>query len=253
MRKVVVIVQARMTSTRLPGKVLMNLDGTTVLAHVLRRCAAIPGIDTVCCAVPEGAAHDAVAREAEAAGAWVFRGSEDDVLDRYWRAAQALKADVVMRITSDCPLVDPEMCGRVLALVTEGGAEYACNNMPASWPHGLDCEAFTFTVLDRAAREACEPYQREHVTPWLRSNPAIAKANLLGPGDWAAEQRWTVDFPEDMAFFRALFGALPPRTALPTTTEILEFLWVRSDIAAINAQHHNVSRPPVPPKTQETP
>lgn len=251
MTKAAVIVQARMTSTRLPGKVLMDLAGCTVLAHVLQRCAAIPGIDTVCCAVPEGSVHDAVAKEAEAVGVVVFRGSEDDVLDRYWRAATILGADVLMRVTSDCPLADPQVCAQVLRQITEGGVEYACNNMPASWPHGLDCEAFSFAVLDRAARTACEPQEREHVTPWLRINPAITKANLPGPGGWAAEQRWTIDFPEDLEFFRALFAALPPPPALSSTDEVLAVLRSRPDIVAINARHHNVSRPSVPSSKEE--
>lgn len=251
MSRSAVIVQARMTSTRLPGKVLMDLAGSTVLAHVLRRCAAIAGIDVVCCAVPEGSVHDAVAREAKAAGAVVYRGDEEDVLDRYWRAARMLGADVVMRVTSDCPLVDPAVCAQVLQLMANTKADYACNNMPSAWPHGLDCEAFTFAALDRAACTARDHNEREHVTPWLRNNPAVAKANLPGPGGWAAEQRWTLDFPEDLEFFRALFAVLPPPPELPSTSDVLALLCSRPDIAAINARHHNVSRPPVPAVTSE--
>jgi spore coat polysaccharide biosynthesis protein SpsF len=244
--KTVVIVQARMTSTRLPGKVLLELAGKTVLSHVLRRCASIDGVDTVCCAVPDAAIHDAVAKEAESAGATVYRGAEDDVLDRYWQAARMLAADVVMRVTSDCPLVDPVVCAKVLRLLIDSKAEYACNNMPASWPHGLDCEAFTFASLKQAARVAVNPNQREHVTPWLRSNSAISKVSLKGPGGWAAEQRWTLDFPEDLDFFRALFACMPQQPALPSTKDVLELLQRRPDIAAINSRHHNISRPTVP-------
>ncbi|MBE0533513.1 MAG: glycosyltransferase family protein [Rhodospirillales bacterium] len=244
--KPVIIVQARMTSTRLPGKVLMDLAGRSVLAHTLARCAATPGIDAVCCAVPEGESHDAVAAEARRAGAVIFRGSEHDVLDRYWKAALTLDAEVVMRVTSDCPLTDPSVCGRVLQLVTKGGADYACNNMPPSWPHGLDCEAFTMAALDRAAHEASVPYQREHVTPWLRGDPTLRKANLAGPGGWAAEQRWTLDFPEDLDFFRALFAQLPLLPAMPSTDEILAVLRARPDIGTLNARYQNVSRPTMP-------
>jgi len=246
MTRTCVIVQARMTSVRFPGKVLMDLAGRSVLAHTLARCAAIPGIDAVCSAVPIGAAHDPVAAESERAGAIVVRGSERDVLDRYCTAAAVLDAEVVMRVTSDCPLVDPEVCGQVMRLVTEAGTDYACNNMPPSWPHGLDSEAFTIAALDRAGREASEPHQREHVTPWLRANPSLRKANLPGPGGWAAEQRWTIDFAEDLEFFRALFAELPPAPTMPTTDEILALLRARPDIAALNARHHNVSRPTMP-------
>lgn len=243
MSKTAIIVQARMASTRLSGKAILPLAGKTVLAHVLARCARVPGIEVVCCAVPKGTINDAVAAEAEKRGAVVYRGSEEDVLDRYWQAARMLKADIVMRVTSDCPLADPELCGEVLRHVSEGGADYACNNMPASWPHGLDCEAFKFAALDRSAHEATRPLEREHVTPWLRNNPNLKKANVAGPGGWVAEQRWTLDFPEDYEFFKAVFAALPVAPENATTDAILNLLRARPDIVALNAMHHNVSRP----------
>lgn len=248
--KTAVIVQARMTSTRLPGKVMLGLAGHTVLAQVLHRCATIPGADAVCCAIPLDAIHDPLLGEAEHAGASVFRGSEDDVLDRYFHAAQALGADVVMRVTSDCPLIDPAVCGRVLRLVTEEGADYACNNMPPSWPHGLDCEAFTFAALALAAETARQPDEREHVTPWLRNHPELHKANLIGPGGAAAEQRWTLDFPEDYDFFARLFRELPPWPEIPSTDEVLAILANHPHIQTIN-RRHNVSQPPVPTAPKE--
>ncbi|NNG04292.1 MAG: NTP transferase domain-containing protein, partial [Inquilinus sp.] len=116
---VAVIVQARRASTRLPDKVLKRLAGETVLSHVLRRCAAVPGADAVCCAIPDDPACDALAGEAGRAGATVFRGSEQDVLARTAGAAEALGAGTVLRVTSDCPLIDPEICGQVLALHRE--------------------------------------------------------------------------------------------------------------------------------------
>jgi spore coat polysaccharide biosynthesis protein SpsF len=205
-----IIVQARMHSTRLPGKVLMPLAGHTVLAEVLGRCAAIPGADIVVCAIPETPADDELIAPAERAGARVVRGSLDDVLARYRRAADAVAADIVMRVTSDCPLIDPTLCGEVLALRTARGVDYAANNMPPGFPHGLDCEAFTAAALRRADDTARDPYEREHVTPWLRTDASIARAALPGPGGAAAQQRWTLDFPEDYAFLRAVFAELPP-------------------------------------------
>ena len=238
-----VIVQARMTSTRLPGKVLMDLGGRSVLAHTLARCAAIPGIDGVCCAVPDGSVHDPVAAEADGSGFTVFRGSEHDVLDRYWRAAKALMADVVMRVTSDCPLIDPEVCGRVLHLVTRGGYDYSCNDMPPTWPHGLDCEAFTFDTLDRAVEEASTPQQREHVTPWMRVDLTVKRANLPGPGGWTAEQRWTLDYPEDLEFLRAVFAELKPWPAIPTMNDVLHLLKNRSELLMLNViRRHSRSK-----------
>ncbi len=165
-----VIVQARMGSSRLPGKVLLPLAGQTVLWHVLTRCQAIPGIDLVACATTQAAADIAIVREAERAGARVYRGSQADVLGRYQQAARSLGADVIMRVTGDCPLIDPDVCGKVLALRAETGADYACNNMPRSWPYGLDCEAFTANALFQAANTAKTSNEREHVTPWIRNN-----------------------------------------------------------------------------------
>jgi spore coat polysaccharide biosynthesis protein SpsF (cytidylyltransferase family) len=208
-----VIVQARMGSTRLPGKVLMRVGGATVLEHVLRRCLAIAGADVVCCAIPESTASDPVADEARRIGVEVFRGSESDVLDRYWRAARALEADVVMRVTSDCPLLDPDVAAEVLALRRRASADYACNNMPPSWPHGLDCEALTFAWLERAAREATAPYDREHVTPYVREHPESRKANLPCPVAGVAKHRWTLDTPADLEFLHALFSRLPAGSA----------------------------------------
>jgi spore coat polysaccharide biosynthesis protein SpsF (cytidylyltransferase family) len=106
-------------------------------------------------------------------------------------------------------LVDPEVCGQVLRLLRDSGSDLACNNMPPSWPYGLDCEAFLVSWLERAAREAVNPFDREHVTPYIRSHPEARKANLVGPGGAVARQRWAVDHPEDLEFMRNIFAQLP--------------------------------------------
>jgi len=229
------IVQARMGSTRLPGKVMRRLAGETVLSHVLRRCQAIPGVDCVVCATVAQPADDVVAREAERAGALVFRGAERDVLGRYRDAARAVGAQRVMRVTSDCPLIDPALCGRVLVLCGADGVEFACNNMPPSWPHGLDCEAFTTDLLERAAATADDPDHREHVTGWMRETPGITRANVAGPGGALAAHRWTLDYPEDFAFFAGLFPLLPPSPALPGMAEVLAVLDANPGLTQINA------------------
>ena len=231
-----VIVQARMTSTRLPGKVLMELGGTTVLDHVLTRCAALPGIDKVCCAIPEGDRHDAVAAEAERCGAVVVRGAELDVLDRYHHAAQSLRASVVMRVTSDCPLIDPGLCGEVLAmLLADDTADYAANNFSHRYPHGLDCEAFRSDALARAWNEATDDYDREHVTPWLRRASGIHRLSLGGPNPELGKLRWTLDFPEDLEFCRALFARLGP--GIPPWTETLKICSAHPELETLNAVH----------------
>ena len=228
-----IIVQARMGSTRLPGKVLLPLAGHTVLEEVLRRCSAIPSADVVVCAIPEDASDDALVEPAARAGAVVARGSAGDVLQRYRRAADQVGADIVMRVTSDCPLIDPVLCGEVLALRAARGVDYAANNMPPGFPHGLDCEAFTAAALRRADDAARDPYQREHVTPWLRTHGSATRAALEGPGGEARDQRWTLDFPEDYAFLQAAFAALPGGTT--SWRDALAAILARPGIATINA------------------
>lgn len=236
------IIQARATSTRLPGKVALDLGGRTVLEHVVHRAAAIPGADAVCVAVPEGEEHDHVAELGRAAGAEVVRGSEDDVLGRYAQAADALEAGVVMRITSDCPLIDPAVAGQVLELVRLGTCDYSTNNLPPTWPHGLDCEAFTREVLVDAAQHATDRHDREHVTPWMRRNDRIRRVNLLGPGGEAAAQRWTLDVAEDLELLRALVELLPPWPAIPTVADILQVAEQHPRLAEVNAAFRDTSR-----------
>lgn len=239
MARTAIIVQARYGSTRLPGKVLEDLAGHTVLEHVLHRCRAVVGADEVCCALPENPDSDQVAEAARRFGVPVYRGNEGDVLDRYYQAARVVRADVVMRVTSDCPLIDPEVCAAVLSLRARERADYACNNMPRSGPHGLDCEAFTFAALEHAARDASEPASREHVTPWLRTQPAFKRVNLAGD-DSGKHLRWTLDYPEDLAFFRALFALLPPWPAIPRSAEVIALLARHPEITRINSHRHQV-------------
>ncbi|WP_282611378.1 glycosyltransferase family protein [Pelagibius sp. Alg239-R121] len=232
-----VIVQARMTSTRLPGKVLMDLAGQRVLRHVLTRCAAIPGADILCCAVPAGTEHDEVAREARACGAEVVQGSETDVLDRYYNAAKALGASAVVRVTSDCPMIDPNLCGEVLAALGGGrAADYAANNFSHGFPHGLDCEAFTWEALQMAWKAAKLSDEREHVTPWMRNSDQLRQLAIDGPDAALGKERWTLDYPEDLAFFRALFQHLPADNW--DWQSALEVVRAHPEIRALNAARH---------------
>jgi spore coat polysaccharide biosynthesis protein SpsF (cytidylyltransferase family) len=234
--KTAVIVQARVSSTRLPGKVLMPLGTHTVIEEVLRRCRAVKEADCVVCAIPDAPEDNDLIAPAKRAGATVWRGSESDVLARYLGAAEFVGAGIVLRVTSDCPLIDPEVCGELLLTRAANHSDYACNNLPPpSFPHGLDCEAFTIEALRKADDAANEPSEREHVTPWLRQQPAVQRSSLRGPGGPAADMRWTLDYPEDYAFFTRLFALLPPPPAIPTWRQVAELLTDRSDIVALNA------------------
>jgi spore coat polysaccharide biosynthesis protein SpsF len=238
-----VVVQARVGSTRLPGKVLQTLGDKTVLAHALARCAAIPGIDGVVCATSDLPQDDPIVAEARSAGAQVFRGSQDDVLARYLGAADSVGTEIVLRVTSDCPLIDPAICRAVLDLRESTGADYASNNMPRLYPHGLDCEAFTTAALRQASVTTALPFDREHVTPWVRRAAGLKRANLLGPGWPASMHRWTLDYPEDLDFFRAVFAALddPEHAAMQ---DVLSLLGARPDILALNAGRRQETQRP---------
>lgn len=217
----VVIVQARYGSSRLPGKVMMNLGGKTVLSHVLDRCKKIKGVDIICCAVSEDSLSDGVAEEAEKNNVIVCRGSESDVLNRYYVAAKKLNAKIVMRVTSDCPIIDPVVCAKVIEAFDRTGADYACNNMPPTWPHGLDCELFKFEWLARANFEAKKPSEREHVTQYIRNNSAASRVNYFCQKDNVKNYRWTLDTKQDYDFFKELFKKTNNQCAKMSWLEIL--------------------------------
>lgn len=230
----VVIIQARVGSSRLPGKVMMDLNGAPVLAHVLARARAIPGVDQVCCAIPKSAENDTLAALAGALGAVVARGSETDVLGRYLEAARLCEARTIMRITSDCPVLDPAISGRVLAAFHAGAFDYASNLEPRSWPKGLDTEVFSREALERAAAETADPYDREHVTPYLRRAEGMKRASAVREGASAADWRWTLDHPEDLAFLRALLAHAAPLPYLAGFDELSRVHKAHPELARIN-------------------
>jgi spore coat polysaccharide biosynthesis protein SpsF (cytidylyltransferase family) len=201
----VAIIQTRIGSSRLPGKVLMDLEGATVLARVVRRLERSRQISKVVVATTCEAADAAIVAECEHLHVSCFRGSEQDVLDRYYRAAHANAADVVVRVTSDCPLIDPELIEQTIEVFGDENADYASNVSPRTYPRGLDTEVFTVAVLDRAWIEGREPYQREHVTPYLYEKPQIFRlASKSGDTDYS-HYRWTLDTLEDLELLRAIY------------------------------------------------
>jgi spore coat polysaccharide biosynthesis protein SpsF len=208
----VVVIQARTGSTRLPGKVLLPLQGRTLLAHVVERAARARGVDEVRVATTGEARDDAVAAEAARCGATLTRGPEHDVLARYAQAAREAAADVVVRVTSDCPLLAPELLERAVAQLAAGGADYVSNTRKRPFPRGLDVEALPREVLEEAAREARDPAEREHVTPFVWRRPERFRLADLGvePGEEAPEFRLTVDEPADYAAVCAVAQLLPP-------------------------------------------
>jgi len=209
--KTVCIIQARRGSSRLPDKILKPIAGKTILEHVIERVLHIEGIDTVVCATVANRDNETVLTVAESAGAASFAGSEHDVLARYYKAATKHKADIVIRITADCPLIDPYICTEAVSLVKTGKADYGA--VSGAWIHGMDCEAFTFNWLEKAYTNATSQEDREHVTLWLKRQPNIKKGMVEPPITLPRNQnRWVVDYPEDYEFMVQLAAAAPNGT-----------------------------------------
>jgi spore coat polysaccharide biosynthesis protein SpsF len=207
--KTVVIIQARMSSTRLPGKVLLPIAGKTMLERVTTRVARTRGVGEVVVATTTEPIDDLIVAECRRLSIRFYRGSELDVLDRYHGAARAHAADVVIRVTSDCPLVDPKEIERILESFRTASADYASNAITTGYLRGLDAEVMTMDSLDRAWREAPPGYHRVHVTPYLYQNPQLFRVLPVPFDRDLSGYRWTVDTEEDLEMVRALFADLP--------------------------------------------
>jgi spore coat polysaccharide biosynthesis protein SpsF len=210
-RPVVAIVQARMTSTRLPGKVMMPLAGAPLIRRMIERVLRIEGLDRVVIALAQGEKHDPVIGALDGMDVSIERGSEDDVLSRYADAARASGAATVMRVTSDCPLLDPEISGKVLTKYLSErsrGLQYARTAPMSGFPLGFDTEVFSAKALFEAEAEALDGYEREHVTPYIQKHLKVGPANYLD--DAIDNRRWrlTVDTEADYRLACAIYNAL---------------------------------------------
>lgn len=236
--KIVAIIQARLGSTRLPGKVLLPIGPHPSLYHTIKRTQmAIP--ETIL-AIPW--ADRDLLMLGEECGIPVYRGSLHDVLARYMGAAEEHQADIVIRITGDCPLVDPLLITQVVEKIIEG-ADYASNVWPwRSYPQGLDVQAFTMELLQRAHQEAREPYDREHVCPYMQKI-AQRPACMENPSGDTSHHRWTLDTPQDYLFFCALAQRLTWEPPHPTTQEVLDMLAKEPELLTMNAEVAHIYPP----------
>ncbi len=238
--KIVAIIQARMGSTRLPGKVMKSLCGHSVLAHVIYRARACHLVDEVVVATTTAPADDLIEAECRRVGATVFRGSEEDVLARYYHAACTVDADVVVRITSDCPLFDPQVLEEMLSRFLGGGGDvdfpdYFSNTLTRTYPRGLDAEIFTFAALERAFDEAEEPFEREHVTPYFYQQPDLFSTDgLTNDRDWS-EYRWTLDAEDDWTLIEEIYTRLFSPGRLFTTGEVVALMDRHPELVLLNA------------------
>lgn len=228
--KTVAIIQARMGSSRLPGKVMKTLGDKTVLAHVIDRVKQ--GCENVVIATTDNPQDDPIIAEAKKNGAGVFRGSEDDVLSRYYLAAKEANADLIIRVTSDCPLYDGKLLKSMLKYYK--GEDYLSNTIERRFPRGLDTEIFTFAALEKTFNEAKEQYQREHVTPYIYQNPDKFKIRYYKQQPNNSEMRWTLDTEEDWQMILAVYNSLY-KGKIFSTVEVVNFLEKHPEIAKINA------------------
>lgn len=211
----VAIIQARMGSSRLPGKVLLDLEGRPMLARVVERARRAKTIHAVMIATTTDPSDDPIEAFCREQGYPVYRGSQFDVLDRFYQAAQQARADVIVRLTADCPLIDPAVIDLTVDRFFQSGADFACNRLPPpwkrTWPIGLDTEVCAFTGLERAWKEAALPFEREHVMPYFYDQEGRFKVVVVNHDPDYGSLRWTVDTPEDLALLREIFKRLGGR------------------------------------------
>ncbi|MGZ6048280.1 MAG: cytidylyltransferase domain-containing protein [Phenylobacterium sp.] len=206
------ILQARMTSSRLPGKVMAPVLGEPMIGRQVERLRRARRIDMLVVATSVDPSDDLLATYCEGLGLAVYRGPLDDVLERFRGAAALLPgADAVVRLTADCPLADPDLIDQVIEHHHAVDADYTSNTLGTrTYPHGLDAEVVRTQVLLEAADRATDPYEREHVTPYIYRRPEIYKLAGVARHDSRAALRWTVDLPEDLAFVRDVYAKLYP-------------------------------------------
>ena len=233
--KVVAIIQARMGSTRLPGKALMDLGGETVLARVVGRLRRAPKVNEIVVATTKSIADDAIVHECQRLNVPSFRGSENDVLDRYYQAARVHAAGVVVRITSDCPVIDPELVDETIRVFSEECGDYASNSFPRTYPRGLDAEVFTMGALGRAWRDAREPYEREHVTPYFYEHSELFRlVSQCGRIDYS-RYRWTLDTAEDLELLRTIYARFSNRDDF-NWGEVIQLMEREPELADLNSR-----------------
>ena len=206
--KVVAIIQARMGSTRLPGKVLMDIAGASMLGRTVGRARRASLVNETVVATTTDPHDDAVADECARLGVPVFRGSQEDVLDRYYRAAKEHSAQAVVRLTSDCPLIDPRAVDEVIDRFLKERPDYAANTIERTYPRGLDTEVVSMGALERAWREASRGPEREHVTPYIVRNLQEFRLLSVTSESDLSRHRWTVDTADDLAMVRAVYERL---------------------------------------------
>ncbi len=238
--KTVTVIQARMGSSRLPGKIMLPLVGQPLLVRQLERVRAAERCGTIVVATTTKPEDDAIAELCRWHHVHCFRGHATDLLDRHYWAGRAFRADVVVKIPSDCPLIDPNVIDRVISayLLSETAPDFVSNLHPATYPDGNDVEVMSMPALKTAWREAKHDYEREHTTPFFWDNPGRFRIHNVAweTGlNYAMSHRWTIDYPQDYEFIRAVYAELFLNSPHFTLWDILRLLERNPQLSEINA------------------
>lgn len=238
---IVTIVQTRCGSSRLPGKVLMPLVGKPLFVRQVERVKAAQLSGTVVVATTTEAVDDPIAEICAKEGLECFRGHPHDLLDRHYQTALQYNGKIVLKIPSDCPLIDPRIIDRVIGyyISNPGKFDFVSNLHPATYPDGNDVEIMGMAVLEDAWKHATKNFEREHTTPYFWENPdkfRIGNVTMEGGVDYSMLHRWTIDYQEDYLFIKAVFEELYPLNPLFSCFDIIHLLEKRSDIYQINHQ-----------------
>jgi spore coat polysaccharide biosynthesis protein SpsF len=233
-----IFIQARMGSTRLPGKVLLDLGGLPVLVRQWHRVRETRNVTEVVVITSTDPGDDPIEEVCKTHRLPSFRGSRDDCLDRHYKAAKYFKSDFIFKIPSDCPLSDPQINTKVVKILTEtaGELDYVSNYHPPTFPDGLDCEGCTFDILERAWVESTKAFQREHTFPYVWDNPELFSiGNLVNPvGNMFMTYRWTLDYKDDYDFIKRVYQEFDYSNQF-YFKDIIELLNNHPEISAINS------------------
>ncbi len=234
--KVNAIIQARCGSTRLPGKIFMAINGKPLLWHVVNRLKYAELIDDIIVATTKDSKDDATEEWCNENEIKCYRGSEDDVLNRFYNAAVAFPCDVIVRVTADDPFKEPTIVDKIIKKLIDENLDLSCNVFPPSFPEGLDCEVFTFNVLEKMEKTTNNPYDREHVTPYIYNHPEKFKIGNLTSSRQLSNYRWTIDNKEDYEMVNAIYEKRKNgQEEILLMEEILEILEENPELASINS------------------
>jgi Spore coat polysaccharide biosynthesis protein F, CMP-KDO synthetase homolog len=231
------IIQARCGSTRFPNKVFALIDGKPLLWHVVNRLKYATKIDDIIVATTVSEKDDKIEEWCKENNVHCFRGSEENVLNRYYSASEAFPSDYVVRITADDPFKEPKVIDAVITKLIEEGYDHVTNNLPPSFPEGLDCEAFKKSAIDRSEKEAETAFEREHVTQYIYHHPEIFKIGNVSNGENLSYLRWTVDKDVDFEMVKAVYAHRNPENkGILLMDEILDILKANPEIEKINSE-----------------